>query len=136
MNTTYDDVFQCFILNTGIDTSRLPTEDYKIHHMITNGINHYNFRVDKIDGSISGNNATEKLNTQLDGVRLLLLAYCIKYVHLENQLVEFEELWTPFQRDLGFKNYRDQIVGRENTLKRTEQKIIEYLSELEDKSLM
>ena len=136
--TTYDDIFKCFVVNAGIDTSRLPSEDYKIHDMIINGINHYNSKIGSSDylGELAGNNLTEAINLKLDGTRLLLLAYCIKYVYLENQLVEFEELWTPFQKDMGFKNYREQVRGRESTLERTEQKILEYLSKIEDRSLM
>jgi len=66
----------------------------------------------------------------------LILAYCIKYTYLENQLIEFEEIWSPFQKEVGLKNYKDQVNSRERTLERTKNKIIELISNIEDRNLM
>lgn len=138
MNTTYDEIFQCFIDNCGIDTSALPKEDYKKYNMIINGIRHYNSIIDEDDaiGKLTYDNQTETVSAKLDDTRLLILAYCIRYTYLENQLIEFEEIWAPFQDEIGIKNYGDQIKGRENTLERTEKKILELLSTIEDSNLM
>lgn len=138
MNTTYDDIIECFIENCGIDTSKLPTSNENLYNIIKNAVRHYNTRIDEGDivGELVADDTNEILNAQLDDTRLLLLAYCLKYIYLENQLVGFEELWAPFQQEIGFKNYKDQITGRERTLQRTEQKIYEYLSKIEDKEIM
>ncbi len=138
MNTTYNDIFDCFVENCGVDTSQLPIENSKKYNMIINGIRHYNSMIDEQDeiGQLSYDNDTEAIGVLLDDTRLLMLAYCMKYVYLENQLVGFEELWSPFQSEIGIKNYKDQIKGRENTLDRTQQKILELLSKIEDKNLM
>lgn len=133
--TSYDDIFTTFIENTGIDTAKLPTDTNKIHEMIQNAIKHYNVYL-KDESPIIGDNLTETINVNLDNARLLIMAYCIKYVYLENQLVGFEELWSPFQQDVGVKDYRGQIQGREKTLERTKQKIIELLTSIEDRSIM
>lgn len=133
--TSYDDIFTCFVNNCGVDTTRLPTETPKLHEMISNAIDHYNVYL-KDESPILGDNTFESLNVLLDSTRLLILAYCLKYVYLENQLVGFQELWSPFQNELGIKNYKSQIDGRENTLERTKKKIIELLTSLEDPSFM
>jgi len=135
MNTSYDEIFTCFINNCGIDTSRLPTEDSKLYEMIKNAIIHYNVFL-KDESPIIGNDEEELLNTELDGSRLLILAYCLKYVYLENELVGFEELWSPFQQEVGIKDYRSQVFARQDTLNRTTNKIIELLTSIEDRSLM
>jgi hypothetical protein len=139
MNTTYDEILKFFILNCGTDTSKLPTDVEKIYDIIRNGVSHYNTYISHDDkyGKLLCDDTTETLNVNIDNdTRLLVLAYCIKYVQLENQLVEFEELWSPFQGDIGISNYNSQIKGRENTLERTKQKIIELVSSIEDKSIM
>lgn len=133
--TTYDEIIKSFVNNCGVDTSRLPDDEEKLYDIIQNAISHYNAHL-KDESPIVGNNDLECLNIFLDGTRLLILAYCTKYIHLENHLVEFQELWFPFQHDLGIKNYKSQVDGREKTLERTEKKIIELKSTLEDPSIM
>lgn len=133
--TTYDEIFICFIQNCGIDTSRLPTENEKLYEMIRNAVSHYNVYL-KDESPIFGIDEEECLNTELDSTRLLILAYCLKYVYLENELVGFEELWSPFQQEVGIKDYRGQISARQDTLKRTDRKIIELISSIEDRSIM
>ena len=136
--TNYNEIFKCFIKNCGVNTSKLPASDIGKYDMITNAIRHYNTIISEYDdvGRLSGDNQAELINVLLDDTRLLILAYCIKYVHLENQLVGFQELWSPFQKEVGIKDYRSQVQGRENTLERTSQKIIELLTSLEDGSIM
>lgn len=138
MSTTYDEIFECFIHNTGIDTSQLPEEDSKKYDMIKNGIKHYNVIIDVDDevGKLIPDDNTETINVDLDDTRLLLLAYCIKYIYLENQLIAFEELWFPYQKEIGIKNYGDQIKGRERTLERVKKEINIYLTKIEDSSIM
>lgn len=133
--TTYDEIFECFLKNTGIDTTRLPTTDEAIYAIINNGVSHYNVYL-KDEVPIKCDDSSETINVTLDSTRLLILAYCIKYVYLENQLVGFEELWSPFQNDLGIKNYKSQIQARQDTLDRTKQMITQLLTSTEDASIM
>lgn len=135
MGATYDQIFQCFIDNTGVDTSRLPNDQEKIYDMINNGARHYNTYFDEEEWVVCDND-TETINKNLDGTQLLIYAYCLKYVYLENQLVGFEELWSPFQNEIGIKDYKSQVQGRESTLERTNKKIIELITSTEDPSIM
>lgn len=133
--TSYDDIMTCFIENTGIDTTKLPTEDEHIYAMIKNASKHYGVFL-KDEAYIVCDDELEEINISLDYTRLLIFAYCMKYVYLENQLVGFEELWSPFQNDLGIKNYRSQIQARQSTLERTKQKITELVTTTEEPSIM
>ena len=132
---SYDDIMKSFIKNCGVDTGKLPADNERLYDMITNGISHYNVYL-KDEAPLIGDNQTETLNRSIDSTRLLILAFCLKYVYLENELVGFQELWSPFQNEIGIKNYRDQIKGRETTLDRTKQKINELLSSIEDPNIM
>lgn len=138
MTTSYDEIFECFLENCGIDTSMLPTTNEAIYRMIKNAVRHYNTYIPKSDkiGAVSCDDDEERINVKLDDARLLILAYCLKYVYLENQLVGFQELWSPFIKEIGFKDYKAQVEGRENTLKRTKNKIIELIGLIEDLSIM
>lgn len=135
MNTSYDEIFESFLMNCGIDTSELPKDQDKIYLIINNAVNHYNNFMEE-DYCIEADNKTETISKKLNGSCLLILAYCIKYTYLENQLIEFEEIWSPFQKEIGFKNYKDQVTSREKTLERTKSRIIELISNIEDRNLM
>ncbi|BAO04898.1 uncharacterized protein CBO05P1_179 [Clostridium botulinum B str. Osaka05] len=135
MNTSYDEIFESFLMNCGTDTSELPKDQDKIYLIINNAVNHYNNFMEE-DYCIEADNKTETISKKLNGSCLLILAYCIKYTYLENQLIEFEEIWSPFQKEIGFKNYKDQVTSREKTLERTKSRIIELISNIEDRNLM
>lgn len=135
MNTTYSEIMKAFINNCGIDTSLLPEDPSKIYDMINNAVQYYNTYFDS-QNQIVCDDSTESLNTKLDDLRLRLLAYCMKYIYLENQLVGFEELWAPFQNELGIKNYKSQIDARENTLERTRQEIDRLVTYIEGTDIM
>lgn len=136
MPTSYNDIWSCFLDNCGVDTSTLPADDLGKYQMIHNAIRHYNTRVDDSELKLKWDDTTEEINTELDDTRLLILAFCIKYTELENQLVNFEQVWQPFQKDIGQKFYGEQIKGRENSLDRTDKRIVELLTNLDSGSIM
>lgn len=138
-NTSYDDIFECFINNCGVSTDNLPKSNEGKYSMINNAVDHYNSLISSEDslGKIVCDNMTEFINLTLDGTRLLILVYCMKYVYLENDLVAFEELWSPFIKEGGgIQQYKSQTTSRENTLVRIEQKINQLLTSIEDASIM
>ena len=134
--TTYDLIWESFLDNCGVDVSTLPSADEQKYAMIHNGIRHYNSVIDNSDTKLTFDDTNEEINIGLDDTRLLILAYCLKYVFLENDLVGFQQLWQPFQKEMGQKFYREQIGGRENTLERTTKKITELLTNIDDGTIM
>lgn len=136
--TTYDEIFTCFIENCGVDVENLPESDEGKYNMIQNSALHYNVIIDSGDetGEITCSDESETIDKKLDGTRLLILAYCLRYNVLDNQLVGFEELWHPHQKEYGTKNYREQISARQRTLGRTNFKLVELLRKIDNPSLM
>lgn len=135
-NTSYDNIYICFRRNTGVDASTLPTTDSGRYELINNGVLHYNTKIDDSEPQLVCNDTLEEINRELDSKRLLLLAYCIKYSILENELEGFEQVWQPFTKEMGQKFYGEQIKGREATLDRVDKKITELLTDIEDGSIM
>jgi hypothetical protein len=134
--TSYDDIWEAFVDNCQVDTSTLPQTDEGKYSLIHNGIRHYNVSTDISEIKLKYDDALEQINVDLDDARILILAYCIRYTVLENELIAFEQVWQPFIKEIGQKFYREQIFGRENTLVRTKQKIIELLTGIEDMSYL
>jgi hypothetical protein len=134
--TNYDEIFSVFLDNCRVDNSTLPYDDEGKYSMIHNGIRHYNSKVDSSETKLTYDDLMEQINVQLDDTRLLLLAFCIRYSELENNLIEFEQVWQPFQKEVGQKFYGEQIKGREGTLERTEKRITELLTDLDSGSIM
>ncbi|MCD3217958.1 hypothetical protein G8S55_12120 [Clostridium botulinum C] len=130
--TSYDEIFTCFLDNCGIDTDNLPKSNEGKYKLIHNAIIHYNTVIDESYTNLNYDDEKERVNILLDNNQLLLLAYCLRYSYLENELIEFEELWQPFQKEVGQKFYREQLQGRESTLARTQNKINELLNNMED----
>lgn len=135
-NTNYDQIYSVFVDNCGVDTSTLPSDDEGKYKIIRNGARHYNTKVDDGETKLVCDDDTESINIELDDTRLLILAFCMKYTQLENELVKFEQIWQPFTKEMGQKFYGEQIKGRESTLERVERKIIELLTDLDSGSIM
>ncbi len=135
-NTSYDEIYICFRRNCGVDSSTLPKTDEGKYELIHNAVMHYNTKVDSSETQLICNDELEEINVKLDSNRLLLLAYCLKYSVLENELEAFEQVWQPFTKEMGQKFYKDQIKGRENSLDRVNFKILELLTKLDSGSIM
>jgi hypothetical protein len=111
--TTYDQVWTTFLNNcktTGFD---LPQTDEGIYEKIKNGVMHFNNRLRK---KVTCNNLTETLSEELDNDHLLILAHYIRLIFLINQKTYFENLWQPFQKDVGIKNFSSQIKSLESSV--------------------
>lgn len=131
--TSYDDIFETFVLNCG-SREDIPDDDEGKYQMIHNAGIHYTIFVESEDVVFDDEN--EQINMDLSSREKLIYAYCIKYVMLQNQLEEFEEIWLPFQKEMGFKNYKYQLDGRKETIRSTERKILQILTSIEDNSIM
>jgi hypothetical protein len=128
--TTYDDIWQTFRDNCGVDKDTLPQDDEGKYILIRNGIRKYNTWID-FEDKLIGDDALEIINKDIDDNRILILAYCIKHTVLENALTEYEQVWQPFTKEIGQKFYKDQINGRETRIQATKQEILQHISNIE-----
>lgn len=132
--TTYDDIFKCFMDNCRPDNFRIPSTNEGKYRMIKNGIMFFN---NKMDGVIlEANDLTETVNSKMTNDELLILAYCMRYNYFQCELDDFISVYSMFQKEIGFKDYKDQLKGREFILQRTEQQITELISNIQDKNIM
>lgn len=134
MKTSYDEIFTCFIENCKGSQRNIPTTNEGKYAMIHNAIRHYENKME--DEFITYDDMTETINKKLDNSRLLILAYCIKLIYHENELTEFTSIYSTLQKEIGFKDYREQIKARESNITRTEQKITELITNIENFTIM
>lgn len=135
-NTTYNQIWECFVNNCMVDIAMLPQTDEGKYILISEGCRYYNTLIDDAEVNLKNNNELEKINVKLDDKRILLLAYCIRYKFLENEKIRFEQVWQPLSRDIGIKSYRDQINSRKETLDKTEREINRLLSRIDTMSFL
>lgn len=113
--TTFDIVWQTFLLNCEMESIELPNTDDRIYQTIQNAILFFNNR---FADNLKADELTETLNRELNDSHLLILAHYIKLAILKNKQIVYVTTWQPFQKEIGLKNYSYQV---------------KYLSELIDK---
>ena len=132
--TSYDSIFTCFLENCKIQSKNLPTTDIGKYAMIHNACRHYSNKMEEFE--LKWDDLTETLTVELDSNRLLILAYCIKLVYLENAVTEFTDIFSVFQKELGINNYNSQVKARQYNVLTTEHKIIELMTNMQGFSVM
>lgn len=127
MNTSYDEIWECFLENCSYDYSEIPQTEEKIYLMIKNAINYYNQKAKKYEGRIQGDlicdDIMETLNKKLNSIEVLIIANILGYVLCKNKLVEFTSVYGTYAKEMGFKDYKAQIEGRQVEVKRYEDEI-------------
>lgn len=127
MNTSYDEIWECFLENCAYDYSEIPQTDERRYSMIKNAINYYNQKAKKYEGRIQGSlicdDIMESLNKTLKPIELLILANILSYILCKNKLVEFTSIYGTFAKEMGFKDYKAQVEGRQVEVKRYEDEI-------------
>lgn len=127
MNTSYDEIWECFLENCGYDYSEIPQTDERRYSMIKNAINYYNQKARKYEGRITGNiicdDFMESLNKKLSSIELLIVANILGYILCKNKLVEFTSVYGTFAKEMGFKDYKAQVEGRQVEVKRYEDEV-------------
>lgn len=95
--------------------------------MIKNAVRHYNQRARKYSGFINGglscDEMMESLNVKLSDTELLLLSNILGYTFCRNKLNEFVSVYSVFAKEMGFKDYKNQLDGRNREVERFEEEI-------------
>lgn len=127
MNTSYDEIWECFLENCGYDYSEIPQTDERRYSMIKNAINYYNQKAKKYEGRIVGglvpDDMMEQLNKKINSTELLIIANILGYIICKNKLVEFTSVYGTFAKEMGFKDYKAQVEGRQVEVARFESEI-------------
>lgn len=121
--TTYDELWAAFLNKTKINDLDLPQTDQQIYDTIHNAVRAFNNR---LQDNLSYDDATETFGRELTDNEILLLTHFIRLIILENQLIYFSNLWNPFTKEIGLKNFGDQLKRLE-TLVENESKRIDSI---------
>ncbi|MHC9080412.1 hypothetical protein [Bacillus altitudinis] len=125
MNTTYDQIWQCFLDNCKTSDINLPSDDEAIYSQIKNASLLFNNRFR--DNRIKCDDDTETVDRLLNEDDLLILGNYIRLVFLKNELTSYSSIWQPFSKDIGATHLSAQIKALEsqvNEQQRTIDKII------------
>lgn len=112
--TTYDHLWQTFLNNCKVSDIDLPKLPEQIYEQIKNATMYFNNR---LRTNVVCDDILEELSEELNEDNLLILANFIRLVFLINQKTYLENLWQPFQSDVGIKNFNSQIKSMENSIK-------------------
>lgn len=104
--TSYDQIWTTFLNNCMVSDLELPQSDEGKYEMIKNAVMYFNNR---LRTSVTCDDSTETLNEEVEDDYLLIIANYIRYIFLINQKTYFENLWQPFSKDVGLKNFNTQL---------------------------
>lgn len=134
--TTYQEVWDTFVDFTGVDIDDLPQTDEGMYALIKSGIIKYNSITESSETKLKGDEIMERLNVELDYDRLLLLAYCLKYVYLDNEKTAYENIWEVFSNDVGRKFYGNTVKAKADTIASVNKEIQRILDKIDPMSFL
>ncbi|MEM5009250.1 hypothetical protein WKH57_00885 [Niallia taxi] len=111
--TSYDQIWTTFLNNCMVSDLELPQSDEGKYEMIKNAVMYFNNR---LRTSVTCDDFTETLNEEVEDDYLLIIANYIRYIFLINQKTYFENLWQPFSKDVGLKNFNTQLNSLKNSI--------------------
>ncbi|MEK4824629.1 hypothetical protein NSS71_08720 [Niallia sp. FSL W8-0951] len=111
--TSYDEIWTTFLNNCKVSDLDLPQTNKAIYESIRNAVMYMNnrLRTDLICDDVK-----ETLNKEITQDHLLILANYIRYIFLINQKTYFENLWQPFSKDVGLKNFSTQLNSLKSSI--------------------
>lgn len=131
--TTYNELYETFLLNCGYDFDELPQTDEMRYMMIKNACRRYNQQAKKYSNRMTSNvvcdDITESLNVVLTSNEVLIFAYMMAEILASTKLVEFTSLWSTFSKETGIKDHKSQVDARKHTVEMFKQK---YTTIIED----
>lgn len=131
--TTYNELYETFLLNCGYDFDELPQTDEMRYMMIKNACRRYNQQAKKYSNRMTSNvvcdDITESLNMVLTSNEVLIFAYMMAEILASTKLVEFTSLWSTFSKETGIKDHKSQVDARKHTVEMFKQK---YTAIIED----
>ena len=131
--TTYNELYETFLLNCGYDFDELPQTDEMRYMMIKNACRIYNQQAKKysnrMTSSVVCDDITESLNVVLTSNEVLIFAYMMAEILASTKLVEFTSIWSVYSKETGFKDYKAQVDARKYTIEEYRKK---YTAIIED----
>ena len=118
--TTYNELYETFLLNCGYDFDELPQTDELRYMMIKNACRIYNQQAKKYSNRMTNNvecdDLGETLNVTLTSNEILVFAYMMAEALAYNKLVEFTSLFSTYAKEMGIKDHKSQVDARKYTV--------------------
>ncbi|MBN1075959.1 hypothetical protein DVV91_16685 [Clostridium botulinum] len=130
--TNYDDIWSCLLDIIGVSKDLLPSDEEDIYREIHNGVRNYNIKTSDYEKKLITDDSTESLNCKIDDYRLKLIALLIKQNILQNELEYFQAVYQYDIKEIRSKFYKDQMSGRNETIREVKHEISEILSYMSD----
>lgn len=131
--TTYNELYETFLLNCGYDFDELPNTDEMRYMMIRNAARKYNQQAKKYSNRMTHNivcdDITEALNVELTSNEVLIFAYMMAEILASTKYTEFVSIYGVYAKEMGFKDYNAQVQARQYTISMFKEK---YTSIIED----
>lgn len=129
MSTSYDKVWTVFLNNCKLSDIDLPQSDEKRYEIIKNGVMLLN---NKLRTNYHCDDKNEMIIGDMNDDHLLILAFLIRLVILDNQRIYFMNLWQPFAKDITIRNFSSQLKAIEQSIKDTEDTISRLIMNSEE----
>jgi len=117
LNTTYDNIYEYFSRNIRADALDLPSTVEEQVLLIKDGIDEFNIRLER---ALTCDDITETVSEELTNSEIRYVSECMKLRIYKGMLDDYISVWEVFQNDIGRKNYKDQLNGRETRIQTQE----------------
>ena len=131
--TTYDEIYECFLENGRLEDSALPQTQDRIYSLIENAIRIFNI---KMETKYSCDREKEIISVKMSDIELIILAYIIRQILLENEYTHFITTWSPFSKEIGIANYKSQENAKKQAMETAKKRVNEFISIYEDADIM
>lgn len=133
MPSSYDDLYETFLLNTDFDVEDLPQTDEMRHIFIQKAVLQYNRYAKKYSGRLQGglvaDDIMEQFNLTLTNDELLILSYLMAEMVAVRIYTSFSSLYATYAKEMGISNYSASANAKKALIDLYKEK---YISIIED----
>lgn len=131
--TTYDELYEAFLIETDFNTYDLPQTDDARYLVIKKAIANYNRYAKKYNERLQGNvrcsDVEEMLSVSLSNDEMLVVVYMMAEIIAIRSYTAYSSIYSTYAKELGVSNYTATASARQNVVQLYQNK---YMSIIED----
>lgn len=131
--TTYDELYEVFIVNCRADGLMLPRTDEQKYNVIRNAVMLFNNR---LRDSLVCDDDMETINRELNDDEKLIIAHYIRLTLLKNVRTYKNSIFTTFTQEIGVKNINAQLSSLKDEIAEEKHTISMLIFHMTDESIM
>lgn len=131
--TTYDELYEVYVVNCRTDSLSTPITDEQIYGAIKNAVLLYNNR---LRDDIECDDDLESFNRKLSGDEMLIIAHYIRLTVLKNNRTFKNSIFTTFTKEIGVRNIGAQLNSLKDEIEKEEHTIKMLIFNMTDESIM